>query len=249
MTPVGYLAHIRNKIKGSTIDADYVEDLTNEVLPIVGSKVIKKDNLGRDILGVIGYADLSEGVREYPLPDDLLNKIIGVEVKLSNADDAEWQELESFDLTSYRRTTDEANIVAIFKYHPKYDIYRESLWIYSDTITNTAADNKGLKLWYAGEFKEIDITDDTDDMSVSPIGEEDVQNFKRGIPKSIQYWLVRYVLSEVKADRDIALTEYETSIWLHLDELLDEMKNIDTKQVIEYISPDLSQVGRYGYDY
>jgi hypothetical protein len=249
MTPLEYGNLIRSGLKMTsvTLTGDEIVNRTNEVLPIVEEKINDRDNLGRNILGVIGYADFEDGEREYPFPPDLLNKIIGVEVKLSATED--WIPLESFDLNNYNRTTDEATIISQFKAKPQYDIYRESLWIYSDTITNVAEGNQGLKLWYLGEFKRLaNVTEASVHMETAPTGEADEQNFKRGIPKSIQYWLVRYIRKEIKEENEIALTEYETNIWSHLDEIISKLNPIDTKQTVEFNTPDLSRVGRYGFD-
>ena len=249
MTPLEYGNLIRSGLKMTsvTLTGDEIVNRTNEVLPIVEEKINDKDNLGRNILGVIGYADFQEGIREYPFPSDLLNKIIGVEVKLSPTDD--WMPLESFDLSNYTRTTDESTIVSQFKSKPQYDIYRESLWIYSDTITNTAEGNKGLKLWYLGEFKRlINVTEASVHLETAPTGEADEQNFKRGIPKSIQYWLVRYIRKEIKEENEIALTEYETNIWNHLDDIISKLNPIDTKQVVEYKTPSFADYSNHGFD-
>lgn len=249
MTPLKYGSLIRNGLKmtSTTLTDNEIVDRTNEVLPIIEGKINEKDNLGRNILGVIGYADFKEGEREYPFPPDLLNKIIGVEVKLSPTSD--WKELDSFDLGNYHRTTDESTIVNQFKVKPQYDIFRESLWIYSDTITNTVEGNKGLKLWYLGEFKRlVNLTEDSIPLEVAPTGESDEQNFKRGIPKSIQYWLVRYIKKEIKEDNEIALTEYETNLDIHLDEIISKLNPVDTKQVIEYKTPSLADYYRHGFD-
>lgn len=249
MTPAAFAAMVRYKLSMSSLtltDANLLA-VTNEVLPIVEQKINEKDNLGRQLLGVIGYADFTAGEREYPFPPDLLNKIIGVEAKIAATDD--WKELEQFDQIYNHRTTDEDAIVNQFKFRPAYDLYRESLWIYSDTITNTASGNEGLKLWYLGELKRLDnLTEASIALETAPTGEADAQNFKRGIPKPIQYWLVRYITGEVKRDNEIALTDYETNIWDKLDEILNKLNPIDAKQTIEFNTPDLGSVGRYGFD-
>lgn len=249
MTPAEFAAMVRYKLSMSSLtltDANMLA-MFNEVLPVVEQKVNEKDNLGRQILGVIGYADFTTGEREYPFPSDLLSKIIGVEVKLNPTDD--WRELEEFDLVHYHRATDETTITNQFKARPQYDKFRESLWIYSDTITNTAEGNKGLKLWYLGEFKRLlNLTEASEHLETAPTGEADAQNFKRGIPKPIQYWMVRYITGEVKRDNEIALTDYETAIWDKLEEILNKLNPIDAKQTVEFNTPSLANVGRYGFD-
>lgn len=249
MTPLEYGNLIRSGLKMTsvTLTGDEIVNRTNEVLPIVEGKINEKDNLGRSILGVIGFADFKDGEREYPFPSDLLNKIIGVEAKLSTTGD--WMELESFDLSNYTRTTDESTIVSQFKGKPQYDMFRESLWIYSDTITNVAEGNKGLKLWYLGEFKRLaNVTESSVHLETAPTGEADEQNFKRGIPKSIQYWLVRYIRKEIKEENEIALTEYETNIWNYLDDIISKLNPVDTKQVVEYKTPSFADYSNHGFD-
>ena len=140
--------------------------------------------------------------REYPLPEDSLNKMKLVEAKL---DGTNWTRLREFDLNLYSKTTDETTILEEFSNEEGgafYDIGRNSLFLYTGAIT--ASVTAGLHwIGYALPYLVNDWTG-TDDLSVPNTNQS-------GIPISFHgLWLDACVIDWKQShDKPVALTEGE----------------------------------------
>jgi hypothetical protein len=140
--------------------------------------------------------------REYPLPEDSLNKMKLVEAKL---DGTNWVRLQEFDLNLYEHTTDEDTILEQFgnDYGTAfYDIGRNSLFLYTGEIETSVV--AGLHwIGYALPYKVSDWAGTTD-LSVPNTNQS-------GIPISFHgLWLDACVIDWKQShDKPVALTEGE----------------------------------------
>jgi len=105
-----------------------------------------------EVSGDWATEDLSAGVREYPLPADLI-KLIKVEAKL---DGTNWRVLSRIDqkdsFLSDTVTTETGITGAFTNNSPAYDVFDNSLFIYSGSISTIA---NGLKIWFTDEITEL----------------------------------------------------------------------------------------------
>lgn len=250
MTPLEVATNVRflTGTDSTTFTDDQMEALLKEYLPNLASMVNERSKNGEDILGVYAYRDLEADKREYALPSTVRRKIKTVEAIL-DSNTMEQVRLKEFDLNMYSRTTDESTITSVFASNPMFDLYRGSIWIYSDTITNTEEGNNGLILWYLGEFKTIDdMSEDSIDMSTPPTtGDE---SYKRGIPVELHPTIVTYLCMQYKmaGDRQLAFTQREANYEIDLERALDRLENINLDRVVDLSPPKLSGNFGAGYD-
>lgn len=211
----------------------------------------------KDILGVPAFADLVDDQREYPFPGDILNSLLGAEIKLGN-ENTEWIRSEWLDLGFYDRTTDETTIRSQFANSPKrvfHDRFRGSLFIYSGAIEGFEAGNKALKVWYQGRIEPLtttlftDVSLNTRDMSETPTLTE-ADTWKHGIPLPLQEIVARYVVRKYKlsVDRNASLEESEQKLELDEDVIIKGLVHGDTGQSIDMSAPDMSEDENYGFD-
>lgn len=141
MTGTNFAALVREytRTNSSTFTDANIVLLANTVKDDFAKEIVKADE---DLFGLISTRNLVASstsditAREYTLPEKTL-KIKYVEAKL---DGTNWVTLREFDLTTYRRTTDESRILSTFANEEGkafFDLFRRSLWIYSGTITAT----------------------------------------------------------------------------------------------------------------
>lgn len=128
----------------STVLADAeVVLLGNAVLPEISAKIsLSKE----DAFEVPATRDLVLNQREYGFPSDVLNGITRVEAKFSSSGD--YIVLSEIDRNSYHDSDQESIITSHFsndKGYAKYDLRRNSIYIYSGSIV---AVTNGLKLYY-----------------------------------------------------------------------------------------------------
>ncbi len=177
-----------------------------------------------DYFGMLFTRPLVAGRREYGIPDEVLNTLKYVEAKL---DGVNWSHLDEFDLNSYKRPTDEANIIAQFSGRkPMFDIFRRSLWLYtSDAIIDVAG---GLKLWAI--IYPADITDltSTIDMSVDPT------STSQGFPRQFHELLARRVGISYRSSQDKpkVLNEKELFYKADLQDALDAITGMNMDRSI-----------------
>jgi hypothetical protein len=128
----------------STVLADSeIVLLGNAVLPSLSAKIsLSKE----DAFEIPATRNLIEDQREYGFPADVLNGITRVEAKFSSTQ--EYFPLVEIDRNTYRDSDQESVITSHFsneKGYAKYDLRRNSIFLYTGTIINVA---DGLKLYY-----------------------------------------------------------------------------------------------------
>ena len=201
MTPAQLTSYVRLKTKtnSTTFPDANILLLANMFIDDFAKEIIK---VNEDYFGMPQTTNLVEDQREYSLPCELLNQIKFVEAKL---DGTNWVALSELDLTTYHRPTNESEIVANFangEGQAFFDIFRNSLWIYSGTIIDVEA---GLKLWSLDFPAHLDDLTSTTDMSVDP------STTTHGFPRAFHELLCRRIVIEKKelGDKPIALTTHE----------------------------------------
>ena len=158
--------------------------------------------------------------REYPLPEDSLDRMKMVEAKL---DGENWTRLIEFDLNLYEGTTDEDNILARFGNDygtAYYDVGRSSLFLYTGEIEADVP----AGLHWIGYILPYKVTDwsSTTDLS-SPKGNQ------CGIPISFHgLWLDACVIDwKTNRDKPIGLTDREQMYHHNLQRALENTKELN----------------------
>ncbi len=181
------------------------------------AKEIAKRN--EDFFGMPFLTNLVGGQREYSLPDEILNNIKAVEVKL---DGTNWTRAKEIDLNSYQWTTDEATIEAKFSQMvPCYDIFRKSLWLYTGAAV--ASVTNGIKLWAIIYPADLSDLTSVNDLSVDP------STTSHGIPRQFhELWARRVcILFKEGRDRPLALTQREQNYYADLKLALDAISEMN----------------------
>jgi len=187
------------------------------------SKEIAKAN--EDIFGMQATRDLVAGQREYPFPEDVMNNVKMLEAKL---DGTNFRRVWEFDLNSYRQrnldqdnnpldfpiptnfqsfaqaTTDEATIQKTFSDNrPEYDIFRNSIFIFSGSAITFV--NDGLLLHYIMWPSDFDDLTSTDDISKDP------GVAGSGFPRQFHELLARRIIIDYKDSQTprMPLTAFE----------------------------------------
>jgi len=161
-----------------------------EMLPLIKavwrdiSNKIKKVNA--NIFIMPAFADLVANQREYPFPAKILYKMKFLEAKLDNVT---YIPLDHFDMPADARyATDETTIVSKFansQGYAKYTILRNSIFLFTGTITNVT---NGLKLWYHKmPAYPTDLTENTRDLETPPSTTE------HGMPEDFHELIARQV--------------------------------------------------------
>lgn len=240
MTPLtlAQLVRYRTKTNATTLTDTNLLMLLNVAKDDIATEVVKADE---DFFGMPQTADLVENQREYPMPTDQLNHFKLVEAKL---DGTNFITLSQFDLVDKPMPTDETTILARFSNEQGrafYDIFRNSLWIYSGAIADVAA---GLKLWsYAWP---ADITDlaSVVDMSIDPT------NTSPGFPRAFHELLARRVSIEYKSGKDkpIPLTDSELKFDVDLRDKIDSITGMDKRNVVTGDLPSMKDEYNNGFN-
>jgi len=232
MTPEKLAAYVRLKTRTNSTT------LTNADLITIANVV--KDRLvyqaleaDEDLFLVPTYLNLVANQREYPLHSDLLSRIKRVEAKL---DGSNYVKLYEFDLPQHQDPiSTEADITAAFgntEGTAFFDMMRNSIWIYSGTITNVT---DGLKIWLNTIVQDISSMTSTTDMSVDPT------TTTHGIPKALHHALADGIVIEWKESREkpIPLSERELRYDLEVKRAISSLKrgNYD-RDVIGLIPED-----------
>jgi len=210
MTPTALASYVRLKTRTNSTtltNADLII-LANVVKDKLVARALEADE---DLFLVPTYLNLVLNQREYPLHSDLLSRIKRVEAKL---DGTNFIKLYEFDLPQYKGViSTEADIVAHFGNLEKmafFDIMRNSIWIYSGTITAVTA---GLKIWLNTQVADITSMVATTDMSVDP------STTTHGVPRALHKVLGDGMVIEWKGSREkpIALNQMEQKHDLEID--------------------------------
>lgn len=153
--------------------------------------------------------------REYPLPDDSLNRMDFVEAKLNGED---WVRLKDLrETTQDNMTTDEETILDTFSNYAGnayYSVARKSLFLYTGEIEEDV--EQGLHwVGYSLPYK-VTNWNGTTDLSIPD------SNSKCGIPTTFHsLWLDACVIEwKTNRDKPIALTESEQMYQHKLDQKL-----------------------------
>lgn len=246
MTGVEFKSYLRDYLtKTDSVtftDADVVL-LANTVKNEMASRI---NRANRDIFGMIYTTDLVSNQREYPLPADLLRTVKRVEAKFDNVN---WIPLNEMDINNYERTTDETTIIGQFSNDKGgcfYDIFRDSLFIYSGTIGNVTG---GLKLW--GMVYPEDIVAGTlaltSDLSVPTVAD------RRTMPREFHKLWCEGVSIEYKSskDRQTQLTLNEQKWEARFNEMLAGLKNnnLDRKTIMTVPGTNFNQINNYDHGY
>lgn len=223
--------------------------LTDATLLLFANPV--KDELARrivteaqeDYFGVPQTADLVEDQREYPFPPNMLARVRYVEANLGG----EWIALHPFDLGRYNRTTNEAAITEQFgniEGSAFYDIFRNSLWIYSGSIE---AVNEGLKLWaieFPADINTSTLANDSIDLSVDPT------STTSGMPREVhEIWAEQTAIRwKETRDKPIPLTQREMSWEVRAHQVIKSLAPITTTTPVIRPVPSGSQTWNEGAD-
>jgi hypothetical protein len=235
MTPAELVNLVRynTRTNSSTFTDTNILMLLNLYIDDFSTEIIKADE---DYFGVPQFADLAlnddnSPQREIPLPADNLNQIKMVEAKL---DGSHWIPLTELDLTQYNRTTDEATIASIFgtsEGRAFFDIFRNSLWLYTGTF---GAVSQGLKLWSFQWAAHITNAASTTDLS------EDPSDVEAGFPRAFHELLARRVGIHYKTTREkpLALTDNEIKFSVDFQSKIDSIEDMDQKRPNTSSMPD-----------
>ena len=185
-----------------------------------------------DLFLVPTYLNLVANQREYPLHTDLLSRIKRVEAKL---DATNFIKLYEFDLPQHQYPiSTEADIVAHFGNNEGeafFDIMRNSIWIYSGTITSVTA---GLKIWLNTIVSDITSMESTTDMS------EDPTTTTHGIPRALHKVLGDGMVIEWKQSREkpISLSDTELKWDLEVDRAVSSLKRANYDRDVIGLVPE-----------
>ena len=201
-------------------------------------------DIDEDYFGTPSYADLIASSdnfdnREYSLPTTQLNRLKRVEGKL---DGTNWLKLRSFDLRYYARPTDEETVLNQFSNdqdYAFYDIYRNSIWIYSGAIT---AGTDALKLWSFNFPAHISDWTSTVELSTDPT------STTHGFPRALHPSLCDCIIVDWKQSREkpIPLTEQEVNREYTIRTALSSMRGIDKDAETVGALPGSASIGDNG---
>lgn len=231
MTPTALAAYVRLKTRTNSTtltDADLII-LANVVKDKLVSRALDADE---DIFLVPTYLNLVANQREYPLHSDLLSRIKRVEAKL---DGTSFIKLYEFDLPQHQYPiSTEADITAHFGNTEKaafFDIMRNSIWIYSGTITSVTA---GLKIWLNTIVADITSMVAVTDMSIDPT------TTTHGVPRPLHKVLADGMIIEWKESREkpIPLTQREMNHEFEIDKAVASLKKANYDRDVIGLVPD-----------
>lgn len=135
--------------------------LANPIKDEIAAEITKRNE---DYFMMRFYRNLEAGVREYGMPDEILNHIKYVQAKL---DGSNLEHLTEADMNSLGIPLDETNIVLYYADRdPQYDINRRALYILSGNAIIDVTD--GLILHAIIFPANITVLSGSTDMSVDP---------------------------------------------------------------------------------
>lgn len=216
------LIRFHTKTNSATLTDANLAMLATVALDDIAKEIAKTNE---DFFGMTFMRDLIEGQREYYLPDEVLNNIKMVEATF---DGTVWEYLPEFDLNLYTKPTNEESILTNFSHKPMFDIWGNSLYLYSKAIIDIP---EGLKLWaiiYPKGISAANLSSETD-MSVPP------DEYEFGVPRQFHELIARRVIIDYKNSRDkpIPLTERESAFEVDLQKAVQAVRglNLDRSMV------------------
>jgi hypothetical protein len=223
MTPAQFATYIRLKTKTNATtfpDADIIA-YANIIKDDIAKEVTKANE---DYFGMKLYRNLEAGKRGYSFPSDVLNQIKYLQAKL---DGTKQVVLSQFDVNSYKRPTDESDILLNWSgKDPEFDIFGNSLYIYSDNAIIDVIN--GLELWAIIYPEDIKALTGTNDMSVPS------SNITFGMPRQLHYVWATKVIIEYKNSKEkpIPLTEREANVEADQTLAINALKGLDLNRSI-----------------
>jgi hypothetical protein len=230
MTPANFAFYIRKKTKTNSTtfpDADILA-FANIIKDDIAKEVTKANE---DYFGMKFLRNLEAGKRGYSFPSDVLNQIKYLQAKL---DGITQLVLEQFDVNSYKRPTNESEILLNWSGRkPEFDVYGSSLYIYSDAAIIDVED--GLELWAIVYPQDLANLTDTNDMSVP------YNNTSFGMPRQLHYVWATKVIIEYKNSKEkpIPLTEKEANVEADQTLAINALKGLDlNRSIVATVSDD-----------
>lgn len=241
MTPVKMAANIRfhTRTDAATFSDEDIILLLEARTDEIALRILE---VNENYFGNPELRDLQAGKREYPFPIDILTQMKYLEAKL---DGTNYIKLSEMDLNQYKGVTDEATIVGNFSNtqdHAFYDIFRNSLFLYTGAIIDV---EDGLKLWtfnYPAYIEDL-----TSDIDVS----EPPSTIEHGFPRAFHELLCRGVRIDYKSSRQepIPLSEHELNYEKDLEKKLELVKPINLDRSFQAQIPSSASRGNEGADY
>lgn len=218
MTPAKFAAYVRLKTRSNSTtftNADMLV-LMEQRQDEIAQAIMKADE---DLLLLPQYTDLIANQRDYPMPTDILSRMKRIEAKL---DGTNWLKLDEIDITMIKEPiateTDITNRFTNEEGNCFYDLIRNSIMIYSGTITSVTA---GLRLWCDTWPTPVTDLTSTTELSVDP------STTTHGIPRPLHEIWARGVIIDWKQSREkpIALSEKELSYEKDLQRAIESLKH------------------------
>jgi hypothetical protein len=149
-------------------------------------------------------------------------------------DGVKQQEIEQFDVTTYKRPTDETDIQKNWQgKKPQFDIWGSSIYIYSDSaiidVTN------GLELWAMVYPQDLANLTDIVDMSIP------YNTISFGMPRQLHKVWATLVIVEWKNSKEkpLPLTEQEAKVDVDLALAVNSLKGLDlNRSIVATVSDD-----------
>jgi hypothetical protein len=230
MTGINFASLVRNycRVNSTVLQDSEIVLLANAIKDEFAPEIMKADE---DLFGVPATRDIiaSDSTdftkREYSLPDDLI-AMKSVDAVL---DGKTWVHLTELDLNRFERVANEASVIGVFnngvvsgsnQTGARFDLFRKSLWIYSNTIVAFAS---GLKLWYIAFPADITTASLAlaTDLSIDPDGTSSA------LPRQFhELWARRIsILWKSNREKPIALTEREQVFEADFKKMVGSIKN------------------------
>ncbi len=235
MTGLQYARFVRSQTKTNSTtypDARFIEDMNIIKDEIVGLVT----QINEDYFGMLAYRDLVEGQREYSMPEFMLNNIKYFEIDLVGDSATQpdptlvtalkHQHANEFDLTRYERSTDESEIRRRFQnLEPCYDIFRNSLWVYSGKPVISVI--KGLKLWYMRYPDDIPVARLSNNLA--DLSNDLILPLSAGIPRQLhKVWAIKQsILFKNSKEKPIPLNQNEKNVEAEIQNILANMSGLD----------------------
>jgi hypothetical protein len=252
MNALNFAKYVRKETKTNT--TTFPDDVLLMYMNIVQDDLVKEiAKTNEDVFGMIYYRDLVFGQREYSLPDYILNNIKFVEVdkllwQKDNTVDVTIQSLnegtclpdgkldpsgkyvhcDEIDLNTVRTPTDEDAIQRLmWGKKPAFDIYRNSLWIYSGYKIPPIKD--GIKL-HAMRYPnpQTDLTNQTIDLS-----NDMVRPKSAGIPRQFHLvWATQVIIMYKNSkEKPIPLNQREQNVDQDLQLAMNSIKQMNLDRI------------------
>lgn len=238
MTPVDFKNLIRIQKTRTTTETFEDSDILlfgNTAIEEIAGRI---QQLRPDIWNIPAYFSLIAGNREYGLPEDMLNKIRRVEIKLDPTgkyDLANGLKQQPRDLV----LENEDDITSLYSGDPHYFIRRKALYLLSESIVDVP---NGVLLTYNSFPAKLTSLDGTDDMSIDPSTTE------HGFPREFHELAARRVSIMYKNREEVPLNDEEQRYDVDLEKALENF-SAPADQEMEEVREQPSVGSLYGNGY